>query len=112
MNSGNLSRSDFCDRILEIHRLTDLSCDYFNKFRLFFPLRLATATKVSKIMEEQIFLIFGVPELSKANNRVGYKSKEFLKLMKDYKVKFYFTPLFCLDKNPTQRYNRTFKKQC
>lgn len=84
-------------------------CDYFSKFCLMFPLRTATAAKVTKIMEEQIFLLFGVPEFLKADNGVQYKSKEFLKLMKDYKVNFLTNPLYCPEKNPTERYNRTFK---
>lgn len=91
------------------HRFVLVVCDYFSKFCLFFPLRTATATKVTKVMEEQIFLIFGVPEYLKSDNGVQYKSKEFTKLLKDYKVKFLTNPLYCPEKNPTERYNRTFK---
>lgn len=39
---------------------------------------------------------------------MGYSTK-VKKLMKDYKVNFLTTPLYCPEKNPTERYNRTFK---
>lgn len=58
------------------NRFVLVVCDYFSKFCLFFPLRTATASKITKIMEEHVFLLFGVPEFLKSDNGVQYKSKE------------------------------------
>lgn len=82
--------------------------DYFSKFSLFFPLRKATASKVSELIE-QTFLIFGVPEFLKSDNGVQYTSKEFTALLKKYNVKSLKNPLYHPEPNFTERVNRVFK---
>lgn len=84
-------------------------CDFFSKFSLFFPLRRATATSIVRIMEEQVFLLFGVPEYIKCDNGVQYKSKEFKKLMSDYNVKINYNPLYHPEPNYSERVNRVIK---
>lgn len=84
-------------------------CDYFSKFTLLFPLRKATASSIIKIMEEQVFLLFGVPEYLKCDNGVQFKSKEFNTLLKTYNVKLLLNPLYHPEPNFTERANRVIK---
>src|SRR5437588_9873572 len=46
--------------------------DIFSKFACFFPLRTATASAVSKIFEEQIFLVYGTPQYIISDNGVQF----------------------------------------
>lgn len=90
------------------HQYILVYSDYFSKFSLFFPLRKATASKVSELIE-QSFLLFGVPEFLKADNGVQYKSKEFSALLNKYSVKFLANPLYHPEPNFTERVNRVIK---
>lgn len=98
-----------CPRSTRGHRFILVVCDYFSKFMLSFPLRQATARAVTKIMEEHVFLLFGVPEFLLSDNGVQFKSKEFTKLLSDYKVKHRTTPLYHPEPNFVERANRTIK---
>lgn len=83
-------------------------CDYFSKFILTFPLRTATASAVTKLVEET-FLLFGVPEFIRSDNGVQYKSREFKKLLEEYNVKPLTNPLYHPEVNFTERFNRVIK---
>lgn len=83
-------------------------CDYFSKFSLFFPMRRATANKVVELIQNA-FLLFGIPEYLRADNGVQYKSKEFLKFLNKYNVKFLTNPLYHPEPNFTERTNRVIK---
>lgn len=50
--------------------------DYFSKFPLLFPLRTATAKGVCKILEDQVFLLFGVPRSVVCDNGPQFRSRE------------------------------------
>lgn len=60
--------------------------DWFTKFILVQPMAKATATAVCKFLEEQVFLIFGVPQIIMSDNGVQFTSKEFKALMRKYKI--------------------------
>lgn len=51
--------------------------DYFSKFNLMFPLRTATAKNVAKLIEDNVFLMFVVPEFHRSDNGGQYRSREF-----------------------------------
>lgn len=98
-----------CPRSIHGHRFILVVCDYFSKFVLSFPLRQATAKAVVRLIEEQVFLIFGVPEFLRSDNGVQFKSKEFIKLLEEYNVKHLTTPLYHPEPNFVERANRTIK---
>lgn len=43
-------------------------CDYFSKFCLLHPMRKATAAPIVKFMENQVFMMFGVPKVIITDN--------------------------------------------
>lgn len=83
--------------------------DTFSKYTLFIPLRSATAPAVTEKVEENIFLIYGVPQTVICDNGVQFRSKLFSKLCENYNVKISYTPLYHAQSNPVERYNRTVK---
>lgn len=91
------------------HRFILVVVDYFSKFTLIFPLRTATAKKVAQLMEDNVFMLFGVPEFLRSDNGGQYKSKDFENLLKTYNITFLTNPLYHPAPNFTERYNRIIK---
>lgn len=84
--------------------------DYFSKFSVFLPLRTATAKNVIKALEEQFFLIYGVPEFIIVDNGVQYsRSSDFNNFLKEYGVTPLFNALYTPHQNPSERVNRVLK---
>ena len=83
--------------------------DYFSKFPLFFPLRTATASSITKSIEDNVFMLFGVPTSIIVDNGSQFRSREFTKLMATYKVNIRYTANYHPQANPTERVNRVLK---
>lgn len=83
--------------------------DAFSKFVLFFPLRHATALAVTKILREQVFLIFGVPQFVRCDNGPQYRGKEMHNLANRFGFEISFSPNYSAHCNPTERVNRVLK---
>lgn len=82
--------------------------DWITKFPLLFPLRQATASKVVNILENNVFLIFGVPEIIVADNGKQFSGKEFHALTRRYGIeKLWFNTRYHPQNNPTERVNKT-----
>lgn len=82
-------------------------CDWFTKFTLLFPLRAATSKAISRIIKEEVFLLYGVPEIIVCDNGPQYTSKEFQELLKRYKVpKLWYNARYHPQVNPAERVNR------
>lgn len=83
--------------------------DYFSKFTLFFPMRNSNTKTIIRLLEENVFLTFGVPEILKTDNGVQFKSKDFSIFLKNYGVKLFTNPLYHPEANFSERYNRVIK---
>lgn len=82
--------------------------DWFTKFVLVQPLAKATAAAVVRFMENQVFLLFGVPQIIICDNGVQFISKEFKKLTDDYHVQgVWKNDKFHAQNNFTERVNKT-----
>lgn len=82
--------------------------DWFSKFVSIFPLRMAKAKKVVEILEKDIFLVYGVPEIVIMDNGRQFVSKELMKLFKEYNIcKIWYNSYYHPQNNFTERYNRT-----
>lgn len=82
--------------------------DWFSKFVSLFPLRRATAAKVVEVLERQIFLQFGVPEVVIMDNGKQFVSKELMALFEKYRIrKIWYNSFYHPQNNFTERYNRT-----
>lgn len=82
--------------------------DWVTKFPLLFTLRTATAAKIVDIVEKNVFLLFGVPEIVIADNGKQFSGDLFKKLMAKYGVeKLWFNTRYHPQNNPTERTNKT-----
>lgn len=82
--------------------------DYLSKFCLGFPMRKASASTVCRLLEEHVFMVFGVPRIIISDNGPQFKN-EYKKLLEKYQVKGKFNANFHAQANPTERTNRTLK---
>lgn len=80
---------------------------WFSKFTLLFPIRKAISSAIVKLLENQIFLIFGVPQIIICDNGSQFAGKTFKKLADSYKVKIWFTPRYAAQCNFVERTNKT-----
>lgn len=83
--------------------------DYFSKFSMVFPLRNSNATTVIKNIEENVFLVFGVPRVVLCDNGPQFRGKEFRKFIDNYKCKVKWNANYHPRANPTERQNATIK---
>lgn len=81
--------------------------DCFSKFSLVFALRKATAEEIIKKLEEQVFLIFGVPKVLIADNGTQFKSRECQNFSNTYLFDIRFNAHYHPQANPTERVNRS-----
>lgn len=80
--------------------------DWFSKFVLVHPLRQATAASIVQKIEE-VFLLFGVPQIVMCDNGTQFTGKIFKDLMDEYKVqKIWYTAAYHPQSNPVERSNR------
>lgn len=80
----------------------------FSKYCLIFPIKRATATNIIQHLENSVFLVHGVPQTIIMDNGSQFQSNEFQEFLNNYKVPFiFYSPRYCPQVNPTERYNRT-----
>lgn len=80
--------------------------DWFSKFTLLFPMRRAHSVNVCKILEEQIFHVYGVPEIVLSDNGKQFISKDFKDLLHRYHCKQWLNAYYHPQINPTERVNK------
>jgi hypothetical protein len=83
--------------------------DYLSKFSLVFPLRSASTKTIISRIEEQVFMIFGVPRVILCDNGPQYRSNEFRKFADGYDCRIQFNAHYHPRANPTERQNKTIK---
>lgn len=82
--------------------------DWFTKYTLLFPMRQATSQNIVKFMENQVFLVFGVPQFIICDNGTQFASRVFKKLADTYQVqKIWFSPRYAAQCNFVERNNQT-----
>lgn len=81
--------------------------DQFTKFVMLKPMRKASATAVTKFLEEDIFNLFGVPESIWSDNGVQFTSKEFRGLVEKFGIKHIRTATHSPQSNASERVNRS-----
>lgn len=80
----------------------------FSKYCLLFSIRRATADIISKILEEKIFLIHGIPSTVLMDNGRQFISNTMKSLFANYHIpNVYYTPLYTPQVNTVERYNKT-----
>lgn len=83
--------------------------DCFTKYVLLFPIRSANATSIVKIMEDNVFLVYGAPKRIITDNGVQFKGKDFKALLLKYNVKASLISNYHPQANPVERVHRVIK---
>lgn len=81
--------------------------DWYTKYTVLHPLRAATSTSIVRFLEDQVFLVYGVPQYIFSDNGSQFTSNQLKKLALEYKVRIWFTPLYHAQDNFVERTNRT-----
>lgn len=82
--------------------------DWFTKYVLVHPMPKATSRNIMKFIENQVFLVYGVPQIFCCDNGSQFISKDFKSLMEKYKVqKIYYNAKYHAQVNHTERINRS-----
>ncbi|KAF2906113.1 hypothetical protein ILUMI_00064 [Ignelater luminosus] len=77
--------------------------DWFTKYVLVKPLPNATAASIIKFLEQNVFLIFGVPRTILRDNAQILKNTQFTSLIASYKVSLWYSARHLSQVNPTER---------
>ncbi|KAL9706322.1 hypothetical protein quinque_009840 [Culex quinquefasciatus] len=80
--------------------------DVFSKFVLVQPFREAKAHSLTEFVENNVFRLFGVPEIVLTDNGTQFLSKQFKTLLESYHVQHWLTPAYHPQVNNTERVNR------
>lgn len=80
--------------------------DYFTKYVLLQPLRSATSLAINKFLEDQVFLVFGAPQVVIVDNGAQFISKSFRALVSSYGGKLWYNAKYHAQVNPVERINR------
>ena len=81
--------------------------DAFSRFVLLKPVRAETSDIIVKYLEDDVFCMFGVPEVIFSDNGKQFLSKKFQKLMETYGVRHVRTAKHAPHPNASERVNRS-----
>ncbi|KAG6449356.1 hypothetical protein O3G_MSEX006013 [Manduca sexta] len=120
---GEMGRPKSCSRpfqMLSIDLIGPLPCTRkqncyiivvtccFSKYCLLFPLKRATAEIITEILEENVFLVHGIPSTILMDNGRQFISSTLKHMLEKYKVpNIHFTPKYTPHVNTVERYNKT-----
>ncbi|CAK1585808.1 unnamed protein product [Parnassius mnemosyne] len=78
--------------------------DYFSKYVMLHPIRIATGAAVAKFIEEKVFLVHGVCKTIYIDNGPQYVSNQFRQLLHKYNVpNIYYNPRYHPQVNQAER---------
>lgn len=80
--------------------------DVFTKFCLIFPMKQAEASRMVKILKDEIFHVYGTPKRIVSDNGTQFLSREYKKLLDDFSIEAFRTPKYHAQANMAERYNR------
>lgn len=78
----------------------------FSKFSVIKPFRRAESRSLVKFLENEIFLVYGVPNVIISDNRKHLVSNHFKSLLAEYHVHPFLNALYHPQNNPSERVNR------
>lgn len=81
--------------------------DWFTKFTILRPLRQAAAIPIARCLEEEVFLMFGAPQIIMLDNGTEFSANRIKELAREYGVKIWANARYHSQVNFVERYNRT-----
>ncbi|XP_045776009.1 uncharacterized protein LOC123874579 [Maniola jurtina] len=80
----------------------------FSKYTMLFPVRRATSESVIRILENDVFLVHGIPQFILMDNASYFSSNDLNSFFNKYKIpNIHFTPKYTPQVNTVERYNKT-----
>lgn len=80
----------------------------FSKYCLLFSIKRATASIVKHMLENLVFLKYGIPETIIMDNGPQFASDELTSMLNSYNIpRIQFLPRYCPQVNTVERYNKT-----
>lgn len=83
--------------------------DIFSKFVLLHPIRKADSKSVIKYLENNVFMLFGVPNVAIQDNGSQFISKMYKDFLKEYEVKPWYIASYHAQANSVERSNQVIK---
>lgn len=80
--------------------------DYFSKYCLLHPMKKATTSTIAKFIENQVFLVFGAPQIVMTDNGSQFVSKDFKSLCEEYGARIWYNARYHAQVNAVERVNR------
>lgn len=81
--------------------------DWFTKFTFIYKLKRALTKTICTLLEENVLLVFGIPQIVVVDNGSQFISKEFKNLMNNYKVQhIWYNAKYHPQTNNVERSNR------
>lgn len=81
--------------------------DCFSKFSFLKPLTKATARSICRYLENEIFLVYGVPQTLVCDNGTQFTGRLFRQLAEQYNIsKIFYNARYHPQNNPAERVNR------
>lgn len=81
--------------------------DVFSKYCILKPMRRAESRSLVKFIEEDVFLVYGVPNVVITDNGPQFISSHFKELLKEYQVYHSLNAAYHPQVNPAERLNRS-----
>lgn len=81
--------------------------DHLSKFTFLFPLKQFTTPPIKKLIKEQVFDVFGVPEYLHSDNGSQFRSNDFEAFLTQHGIKHILTALYSPQSNSSERVNRS-----
>lgn len=82
--------------------------DWFSKYTLLLPMERAVASTIIKFLENQVFLVFGVPQYITCDNCTQFSGRDFKKVADKYGVqKIWYNAGYYPQANFVERVNKT-----
>lgn len=81
--------------------------DHFSKFNWLFPLRKFTSRAIKDILENNIFHVYGVPEVIVSDNGSQFKALDLNAFLTAYGIDHTYTALYSPQSNASERVNRS-----
>lgn len=81
--------------------------DWLTKYSILKPMRDMKAAALTRYLEEEVFLVYGVPQVVLTDNATNFVSKKFRALLKQYNIKEFLNARYFPQNNPTERVNRS-----
>lgn len=80
--------------------------DYFSKYCLLHPMKKATTSVITKFIENQVFLVFGAPQIVMTDNGSQFVSRSFKLLCEEYGAQIWYNAKYHAQVNAVERVNR------